>query len=220
MNIIEFLSSLKQESIINLITCLITVFASFITIFITISNANKNQNKAIQLQNNHFYRMLNEQEKIFNLTKEDEDLRNRISIMPYFKMVDDIKITEDNRTGDVIFEFPITLINIGNGTAINVTVEFKTDEEHRNIVYIDDGGSEKILYMYNSALFDNIVRCNEHTTFGICCYKHKLASQVFIKIKFQDMMHRTYEQEFFFIYQFGRYNSNVVRVESHTPIYK
>lgn len=109
------------------------------------------------------------------------------------------------------------MINVRNGTAINVSVLTQKDDTG-NIVFQDDFEDEKISYIYNSFMFDNIVRCDEATTFGICCDSNELPCKVFIKIKFQDMMLRDYEQEFSFLYQFGKYENKLMRVESYTPL--
>ena len=218
MSGIEFLVNLNQESIISLITCLMTVTASVITIFITVSNSNRNQRQAIELQNQHFEDSLIEQEKIYNLTRDGEELRNRISMMPYFKIIDDIKVTEETTSiGHTILEFPINLINIGNGTAINI---FPVSEEraHESFVYMGKYADKEIKYKVNSPVYDNIARCNEYAKFGIYCNKHEFPSEVFFKIRFKDMMERTYEQKFFFQYKFGSYHNEVLRVESYTPI--
>lgn len=207
-----------KDHLTEIITCIITSLTSFITIFLTIKNTNKNQDKTTEMQNKHFYQSLKEQQRIFELNKKEENLRNAITIMPYFKMLDDVEVKQravlENQK---ILEFPIELINIGNGTAINVSVLTKSDDT-RNIVFENGFGDRKIIYIYNSFMFDNIVRCNESTTFGICSDNHDLPSRVFIKIKFQDMMLRTYEQEFSFLYQFGKYENKLMRVESYTPL--
>lgn len=185
--------------------------------FLTIRNTNRNQDKTTDMQNKHFYKSLKEQQRIFELNKKEENVRNAISIMPYFKMLDDVEVKQ--RTvfeNQKILEFPIELINIGNGTAINVSVLTKSDDT-RSIVFQDDFGEKKIIYSYNSFMFNNIVRCSESTIFGIYCNNHDLPCRVFIKVKFQDMMLRTYEQEFSFRYQFGKNENKLMRVESYTP---
>lgn len=207
-----------KDNLIDIITCIITSVTSLITIFLTIRNTNKNQEKTTEMQNKHFYKSLKEQQRIFELNRREDNLRNAIAIMPYFKMLDDVEIKQrgvfKNKT---ILEFPFELINIGNGTAINVSVLTQKDDT-RNIVFQDDFEDEKIMYIYNAFMFDNIVRCDEATTFGICCDSHEFPCKVFIKIKFQDMMLRDYEQEFSFLYQFGKYENKLMRVESYTPL--
>ncbi|MGN2338090.1 hypothetical protein ACTFIN_08175 [Clostridium cagae] len=207
-----------RDHLIDIITCIITSLTSFITIFLTIRNTNKNQEKTTEIQNKHFYQSLKEQQRIFELNKKEENLRNAIAIMPYLKMLDDVEVKQrtvlENHT---ILEFPIELVNIGNGTAINVSVLTKNDEA-KSIVFQEDFGDRKIIYIYNSFMFDNIVKCNELTTFRICCDNHDLPCRVLIKIKFQDMMLRTYEQEFSFMYQFNKYENKLMRIESYTPL--
>lgn len=207
-----------KDHLTEIIICIITSLTSFITIFLTIRNTNKNQNKITEMQNKQFYQSLEEQQQIFELNKKEENLRNAITIMPYFKMLDDVEVKQRTILGNQkILEFPIKLVNIGNGTAINVSVLTKS-EDNKSIVFQDGFGDRKIIYIYNSFMFDNIVRCGESTTFGICCDNHDLPCKVAIKVKFQDMMLRTYEQEFSFLFQFGQYENKLMRVESYTPL--
>ncbi|MBU5269423.1 hypothetical protein [Clostridium cochlearium] len=214
----KFIAKFSEESIVGIITCLITVIGSFITIIITIRNTNRNQKELARLQDHYFNENLREQKKIFDLSKKEENLRNSISMKPYFKISDNLKIIKRITQKDVFFDFYINLINVGNGTAINVSVLYKNDEKNRYIVYKDGFGDKIILYYYVSPIYDNIVRCNEYSKFTICCHEHKSPSKVHLKIKFQDMMERTYEQEFSFLYQCGRNNDEVLRIENYTPV--
>lgn len=79
-----------NDNLIDIITCIITSVTSLITIFLTIRNINKNQEKTTEMQNKHFYQSLKEQQIIFELNRREDNLRNAIAIMPYFKMLDDV----------------------------------------------------------------------------------------------------------------------------------
>lgn len=205
-----------KKYMIDIITAFISSLTSFITIFITIRNTNRNQKKVTELQNKQFYQSLVEQQKIFELNKKQEDLRNAISMMPYFKMLEGIRITNRTINNDlIVLDFKFSILNIGNGTAINVSIVSKI-EDHQCIVCEEEYPSS-IKYIYTDPLSCNIIRSNESTLFGICCNYHDRPAKVFLKIRFQDMMLRNYEQNFSFYYMYGRFDNEAYRIDSYMP---
>ena len=205
-----------QQYILDIIACVISPLTSLIAIIVTIKNSNKNQERINKIQNENFKISLEEQQRLFESNKKFEDFRNASSIMPYFKLSDDIKIECRNIMDSKILDFKMKLSNIGNGTAINVNLLIK--EENNNIVVYETKYADiNLVYSYNNFMFDNIVRCNESTEFGICCDYHNYSTRVFIKVKFEDMMRRRYDQEFSFYYEYDNYENKAFRVESCTP---
>lgn len=124
---------------------------------------------------------------------------SRISVIPSFHLSFNEKIFIKNIANEENFILPISLINLGRESATNIGLEpmtqnrgledyFKTERLRENIHFIHE-------YLDKQYAFPG-----ETVKFSACCKKHDKAHDVFFKIKFSDLVGRTYEQEFRFQY--------------------
>lgn len=170
-------------------------FAALLVSVISLVKTNKKDNFAKEWE---FYKERMRQVEVAeqnNLNKSN----NRVPLIPYFHL-DFNKEMYIKQIGDEDhFVLPITLINLGVESATNIMIEpmikdgnldnyFKTGGLHENIHFIHE-------YLDKQYAFQG-----DSVNLSATCKKHRNAYDVFFKIRFNDLVGRTYEQEFRFLY--------------------
>ncbi|EIW19110.1 hypothetical protein [Pelosinus fermentans] len=142
---------------------------------------------------------------------------SRVSLIPYFHLSFNKKIDTKNIGNEEHFILPISLINLGRESATNIRLEpiiqdggienyFKTGDLQKNIHFVYE-------YLNMQYAFPGV-----SIDFSVCCKKHGTAYDVFFKIRFNDLIGRTYEQEFRFQYCFTVTNEFSMNHTSSLPI--
>ena len=140
---------------------------------------------------------IRKQETIYQiLLKENQ---NRVSLIPYFHLEFEEKIYVNEDFNEKRLILPITLINLGKESATNIRLipmieggglenYFKTDRLSQNIHFVYD------------YLDKQYALSKDKIKFSSCCNFHETAYDVYFKIRFDDLVGRTYEQKFRFQY--------------------
>lgn len=194
----------------------ITILSSgvlFLTVIFTNLIALLINRMNIQLSRKQFQDSMNEQKEQFekqiilqqnmfiqNINNDNE--KNRISIMPFFRMNETMRISMQN--GKLIF--PVNFVNVGNGTAIEVQLII-----NRLVVYRDTFNN--IEYIQSEPMSTNVVQVGNIVVTTFKSNYVKGAHEVILQLQFEDMMQRQYLQEFIFYYDYDR--NNEISVQSH-----
>lgn len=142
---------------------------------------------------------------------------SRINLMPHFHLLlnKEIEVVPRGKDEEILV-LPISLINVGRENATNIQIApisddgisshyFKTDKldgEHHDIRnYIDK----------------QYAMIGETINFTVGCNKHDQALNVFFKIRFDDIVGRTYEQNFRFLYGYNVSNEFTMNHTSYLP---
>ena len=204
-NDVEF----QKDLLITGITALITVLTVIISNYITLRINNKNLKcskqqfeKTLDEQKKQFEQQIVLQIKQFNETIQRDNERDRVSIMPYFELNENINIIYD----DEIVKFPLEFTNIGNGTAIRTQIEIQNLVAYEDISY-------NIKYLQSLPMSAMVVRTEKSTETMIETKFKEGAHEVIISLCFEDMMNRQYKQKFSFYYESNR--NNRISVEKH-----
>jgi hypothetical protein len=154
------------------------------------SNKDQEKNELVEQQREN----IRKQYQI--LLKENQ---NRVSLIPYFHLEFEEKIYVNEDLDKKRLILPITLINLGKESATNI----------RLIPMFEDGGienyfktcglSQNIHFVY-SYLDKQYALSKDKIKFSSCCDFHGVAYDVYFKIRFDDLVGRTYEQKFRFQY--------------------
>lgn len=160
--------------------------------------------ESLECQQTHHNEQLEQQENI-----------NRISIMPYFSLQENINIYI--RPDNGYFYFQLTLINQGNGTAVEPYIEI--DKEM--LICETIAGR----YYETDPLNIDIVKQDIQIQFEFCQLKNgdnqmlHIVDKIYFTIKFHDMMENLYSQKFLILIgdleRKGFYK--VARVQSFKP---
>lgn len=124
---------------------------------------------------------------------------NRVSLIPYFhlKLEDEICIKEI--TGKNMLILPLALINLGRESATNIQLEPMIKGGGLENFFETDLASKNIHFVYDD--FDKqYALAKDEVKFSSFCDFHDKAYNVYFKIKFNDLVGRTYEQKFRFQY--------------------
>lgn len=204
-NDIEFQKDLLITGITSLITLLTVIVSNHITLRINNKNlkCSKQQfEKTMDEQKQQFEQQMELQTKQFDETIHRDNERDRINIMPYFELNENITIVNE----DGIIKFPLIFTNIGNGTAIRTYVEIQ------NLVAYEDISFD-IKYRQCQPMSATVVRTEKSTETMIKTEYKEGVYEVIISLCFEDMMNRLYKQKFCFYYEGNR--SNKISVEKH-----
>ena len=116
-------------------------------------------------------------------------------------MNDAVEISMNNN-GEL--NFPIELINVGNGTSIGVQLMIE-----QRIVYSES--LCQIDYYQIEPMSANVVQTGNKVSTVIKCNFVKGAHEVELKLQFEDMMERQYIQKFHFLYAYEHDNGIMIQ---------
>lgn len=154
-----------------------------------------------------------EQEEQMNDAKNT----SRVSLIPYFHLLLDQDIYIKNISGEENLILPISLINVGRETATNIQLVQMTKSEGLDS-YFKTNGREKGLHSISDYIDKQYAFIGELIHFTACCKKHDRAYSVFFKVRFNDLVGRTYEQDFRFLYCFHFSKEFTMNHTSNLPI--
>ena len=153
-------------------------------------------------QKKQFEQQIELQTKQFNEALYRDNERDRINIMPYFELNENVTIIYENG----IIKFPLKFTNIGNGTAIRTYVEIQDLVAYEDISF-------DIQYRQCQPMSATVVRTDKCTETMIKTEYKEGVYEVIISLCFEDMMNRLYKQKFSFYYEVNR--DNKISVEKH-----
>lgn len=191
---------------------LISLFAlviSIIALYMNQKNYNKSQLRQEILENKREAELHEQQKHGKNV--------DRTAIIPYFTLLCEKKIYVKEISNQEMLILPISLINLGRESATNIRLEpvvpggglehyFETENSNQNVHFVHE-------YLDKQYAFPEDV-----VNFSSCCSKHNNAYNVLFKIRFNDLVGRTYEQKFRFQYCFSIMNEFSMNHWSSIPI--
>ena len=194
---------------------------SFIIMCITLFVQKMLNKLSLKEQRMEFKKSFEAQEKHYLENQKIIKEQHRLSIMPYLIM-EDIKIK--NRDDNTVFY--ITLKNIGNNIATNISVNLLKESPS---IQIYKFGKAKKEYAYSDFLFDNILQVNSSGSFGVtficdpngiatdCKSTFKNVGELEFTVTFYDIQLDKYTQSFFFQYNVANSAYPIGRQETYPP---
>lgn len=201
----NFLSTIKS---IVTVSDILSAIAIIVSIFALIkSNKEQKETQCLEEEREkirkeltlHGISLQENQNKIASYEILLQEQQNRVYLIPYFhlELKEDIYVKEEINKKYLIL--PITLINLGKESAINVQLipmiqgggwenYFETEFLSRNIHFVHDYLDKQY------AVSKNKIKLSA------CCDFHENAHNVYFKIRYDDLVGRTYEQKFRFQY--------------------
>lgn len=211
------LESVLKACNVNLSDLFITIISSIVlllTVIFTNLIALLINRRNIRLSRKQFQDSMNEQKEQFekqiilqrnmfiqNIMNDNE--KNRISILPFFRLNEAMQISMQN--GELIF--PVEFVNVGNGTAIGVQLIIDQLVVYRDTI-------NNIKYCQSESMSTNVVRVGNIVKTAFKSNYVKGAHEVIFQLQFEDMMQRQYLQKFIFYYEYDR--NNEISVQSHS----
>lgn len=199
------LSDLFITIISSGVLLLTVIFTNLITLLINRRNirlSRKQFQVSMNEQRDQLEKQIVLQQDIFIQNINNDNEKNRISIMPFFQMNEAMQISMQN--GKLIF--PMEFVNVGNGTAIGVQLIID-----QRVVYKDMFNN--IEYRQSEPMSTNVVRVGNVVKTAFKSNYIKGAHEVVFQLKFEDMMQRQYIQKFIFYYEYD--HNNEIVVQSH-----
>lgn len=142
---------------------------------------------------------------------------SRVSLIPYFHLSLNKEIYVKNINDEENLILPISLINLGRESATNVQLVQMTKSELLNS-YFKTGGLQKDIHFLYDYLDKQYAFIEDYINFSVRCNKHSESYNVFFKIRYNDLVGRTYEQQFRFQYCFNIMNDFSMNHTSDLPI--
>lgn len=124
---------------------------------------------------------------------------NRILLIPYFQLDLEKEIYVKKHSGSNLCILPITLINLGRESATNICL-ISMAKDGGPESYFKTEGLVKNIHFIHEYLNKQYAAAGEKVDFSACTNDYKSAHNVHFKIQFNDLIGRTYEQEFRFQY--------------------
>ncbi|WP_404457186.1 hypothetical protein [Oceanobacillus kapialis] len=142
---------------------------------------------------------------------------SRVSLIPYFHLLLDKEIHIKNISDEENLILPISLVNVGRETATNVQlVQMSNIDELGG--YFKTDGIQNDSHFIRHYIEKKYAFIGESISFTAGCKKHDRACNVSFKIKFNDLVGRTYEQSFRFLYCFPHSKEFTMNHTSNIPI--
>ena len=204
----------------------IAIILTLITIIITIVTNRKNS-KSQQQQIEKQREQIERQEKQFNLQLEEERKKhienmkfnneiNRTTLLPFLRLIPEESSFDDSKE---YYYFKLKIKNVGNGTAVNITMDYLKDDTS---LVIAKGCGYKIIQSDANTI---LLQPNESYETGVSLIRTDKIdeNQEHFKIKFKmlfnDMLGREYEQDIQFL--FSKPFGNEIRITNeYCPICK
>jgi len=215
----DFLAAWEIEfgdAVIATFTAVISIMVTLLTVLISNVNTRRINKKNLAISEEQFRISLAEQRKQFEIelqnqkamfeqNKRDDNERNRISVMPYFQLNENMRIIV--KEGKL--EFRPCFTNFGNGTAL--VRGLKMDDG--KVVYKAVNG---IVYTAREPMKNHFVqvRCTTTTVFECECTDG--ANRVVLHLWYEDLMQREYIHKFEFLYDM-RFGDEVSVVRYYAP---
>ena len=204
------------DAVIATFTAVISIVVTLLTVLISNANARRINKRNLALSEEQFRISLDEQRKqfeaelqnqkaMFEQNKRDDNERNRIGVMPYFQLNENMRII----VKDGNLEFHPCFTNFGNGTAF--VRGLKMDDDLT--VYKDVKG---IAYTARGPMKNHFVQVNCTTTTVFECECVEGANRVVLQLWYEDLMQREYIHQFEFLYDI-RIGNEVSVVRYHDP---
>lgn len=217
---------LENEALINGIFLIISVVLPIMVMIFTLRSQNKRLKEENEIKERQFKETLQRNDRYHDESVRLQGENNRISQIPFLFLNHDIKI--GNRQGK--HTFVLEIINIGNGTALDVSVKCESDREGSKVnglpfVYKDQIYKRVEIYRYTGFLFTNAIPIDSKASFELLLDVYEndvevpqegnlLVGEVRFKIKYKDIYYNEYEQDYMFQYSLA---IGVGRVESYLP---
>lgn len=142
---------------------------------------------------------------------------NRITLIPHFHLSLDKDIYVKNIDNKEVLILPISLINLGKESATNIQLVQMREGYGLNSYFKADGLQEEIHFLYGY-LDKQYAFTGNYINFSVRCNKHDDVHNVNFKIKYNDLVGRTYEQEFRFQYWFSQMKEFSMNHVSNLPV--
>lgn len=161
---------------------------------IGISYKNYKSNQILSMRQEKLRKMENKLQVQLNNTN------SRIAIIPHFhlELEDEIYLKEQNNKKKIIL--PIKIINLGRESATNVRLIPLKETGDFNSYFKTNDDVNNHKHFVHDYLDKQYALPQEVISFSVRCEFHSNAYDVYFKIQFNDLIGRTYQQDFKFQY--------------------
>lgn len=173
---------------------LIAIVISIIALYMNQKNYNKSQ----------LWQEILADKREIELHEQQKHSKNtdRTSIIPYFTLSCEKKIYVKEISDEEMLILPLSLINLGRESATNIRLEPVVPGGGLEHYFMTENSSKDIHFVYEY-LDKQYALPEGAVNFSSCCARHNNAHNVSFKVRFNDLVGRTYEQDFRFQYSFG-----------------
>ncbi len=216
---------LENEAFVNGISLIVSVTVPILVMIFTLCSQNKRAEREIESRREEFQETLKKNDNYHQESIKLQEENSRISQLPFLVLNQDITIEKRGEN----YIFPLEIINIGNGIALEISVQTESDygEKIKGLpfVYKEEILEYTKIYRYIGFLFTNVLPTSSKASFElmlsiyeneeVLIQKDELSiGEVHFIIKYKDAYYNEYEQDYMFQYSAI---IGVGRVESSLP---
>lgn len=228
---------LENDALVTGISLIISVVVPIFVMIITLcvggrrakkeSESKEAQFKETLKQNNlHHEDTLKKNDLYHKESMELQEENNRVSQLPFLFLNHDFKL--ENRNGR--YTFPLEIINVGNGTALEISLKLESDEAWNIItgvpfVYKKQTSDGTQIYRFHDFLFTNALPVHSKASFSLVLMLYDneeevsqedkpIGDEVKFTIKYKDTYYNEYGQDYMFQYST---KTGIGQVNSYLP---
>ena len=212
---------LNNIPLVNGISLIIAIVIPLVVMSCTLHSQSKQYKAEMKARDSQFVNYLKQSAKNHNESLQAKANSDRIAQLPFLSLGQ--VVHEGKRNGHKTFSFEIE--NLGNGVALDISVETEAGNQGWPIVYKNSLASHSKEYLYTDVLSSNVLPIYSKAKFEILlmCFDNGneesqegvvFSERVYFSIKYKDAFLNDYKQQYKFEYGTG---SGVGIIESGLP---